>query len=600
MKPAWLDQTWRAALAPEPALLVSEWADKYRQLPSTSAEPGPWRTSRTPYLAGIMDALSTGAPLERVVLMKGAQLGATECGLNWLGYIVAHAPGLALMVMPSLDMARRNARTRLDPMIEACPVLRERIAAPRSRNAYNSAFVKGFPGGTLVLTGANSAAALRSTPARYLCLDEVDSYPADCGGEGDPVALAIARAQTFKGRRRIFMASTPTVAGVSRIEKAYLEGDQRRFEVACIHCGAFAPIEWKNIRWPEGHREGAELHCEACGGIMHEHDKARLLASGAWRATAPGDQRTASFHISALYSPFLTWAEVAIEHGAARGDPPRLQAWQNLMLGEPYEDVAAQSLPVGELQRRAESWGDCAPAGVVVAVAGVDVQDDRCEVEICGFGLGDESWSLDYQVIYGDPAGAELWQEVDTLLRERVTHASGQSLPIRAACIDSGGHHTQDVYNYVRDKGARSIWATKGSSRPGPAWPRKPVKVGRTRVTPLYIIGVDTLKDALAARLRIEDGAGRCHFPVGRDATWFAGLTSERPIRRFFKGVARREWTKTQGARNEPLDCRILCMAALEGLKASGLRLEIEAERLKRPTAPPRPAVVRSKWMEGL
>ena len=182
----WLDQTWRQAMAPEPLLTVSEWADQHRVLPSTSAEPGPWRTARTPYLAEIMDCLSTGSHWERVVLMKGAQLGATEAALNWIGYIIHHAPGLALLVMPSLDMARRNTRTRLDPMIEATPALREVIAAPRSRDAYNSAFTKSFPGGVLVMTGANSAAALRSTPARYLALDEVDGFPPGLRRRGRP------------------------------------------------------------------------------------------------------------------------------------------------------------------------------------------------------------------------------------------------------------------------------------------------------------------------------------------------------------------------------------------------------------------------------
>jgi phage terminase large subunit GpA-like protein len=570
----WLDQTWRQAIAPEPLLTVSEWADQHRVLPSTSAEPGPWRTARTPYLAEIMDCLSTGSPCERVVLVKGAQLGATEAALNWLGYIIHHAPGLALLVMPSLDMARRNTRTRLDPMIEATPALREVIAAPRSRDAYNSAFTKSFPGGVLVMTGANSAAALRSTPARYLALDEVDGFPPDCGGEGDPVALAIARTVTFAGRRKILLTSTPTVAGVSRIEKAFLEGDQRRYNVPCLHCSHMASIEWKNIRWAEGKRAEAYLVCEICGGIMHEHDKPRLLAEGRWIPTAEGDGRTASFHLSALYSPFLTWAEVAIEHGAARNDPPRMQAWQNLVLGEPYEDVAAQPVAVSWLAARAENYEN-APQGVSVVTAGVDVQDDRIEAELVGFGLGDESWSLDYRVLYGDPSGQELWEELDTLLREHVRHESGRQLRIRAACIDSGGHHTVAVYNFVRDKQARSIWACKGVSRPSmPPWPRRPARVGKNRVTPLYLIGVDSLKDAFMARLRIDEpGAGFCHFPVGRGFDYYAGLASERPLRKYHKGVARRVWTKAAGARNEPLDCRVLAMAALEGLKTSGLRL---------------------------
>ena len=475
----WIDEVYREALAPEPALLVSEWADRHRILPPTSAEPGAWRTDRVPYLREIMDALSTGSPFERVVLMKSAQAGGTEIGLNWLGYIVAHAPGLALLVQPSLDMARRNTRTRLDPMIESTPALRERISAPRSRDAYNSAFTKSFPGGVLVATGANSAAALRSTPCRYLFLDEIDGYPADVDNEGDPVALAIARTQTFRGRRKILMVSTPTVSGISRVEKAFSEGDQRRYEVGCKHCGNLAPIEWRNIKWPEGRREQAHLVCEACDGVLQEHDKPGLLANGSWRATAPGDGRTASFHISALYSPFVTWAEIAIEHGAARGDPARAQAWQNLMLGEVYEDLAAKPLEVGPLAARAEDY-TVVPAEVLVIVCGIDTQDDRIELEILGVGVGEESWSLDYRVLVGDPSGPALWAEVDSILQRY--RGGARSLPIRAACINSGGHHALRVYDFVRDKLHRSIWAIKGSSQPGvPPWPRKPTRVDKKR-----------------------------------------------------------------------------------------------------------------------
>jgi len=227
-----------------------------------------------------MDALSTGSPYERVVLMKAAQVGASEAGFNWLGYCIAHAPGLMLMVQPSLDMTKRNVRVRIDPMIEATPELRERISAPRSRDASNSMFVKSFPNGQLIMTGANSPASLRSTPARYLFLDEVDSYPHDVGGEGDAVALAIARTVTFRGKRKIFMASTPTVAGVSRIEQAFLEGDQQKFHVPCLHCGDRAEITWSRIRWPEGRRDLAHLVCEKCGAAMEEHDKPKLLEQG--------------------------------------------------------------------------------------------------------------------------------------------------------------------------------------------------------------------------------------------------------------------------------------------------------------------------------
>jgi phage terminase large subunit GpA-like protein len=268
-----------------------------------------------------------------------------------------------------------------------------------------------------------------------------------------------------------------------------------------------------------------------------------------------------------------------------------------LLLGEPYEDAAALPIDVGPLAARAEDYDD-APAGVLVVVAGIDTQDDRIEFEVMGAGIGDETWSLDYRVLVGDPSGPQLWQEVDDCLREKVRRVDGRMLPIRAASIDSGGHHALRVYDFVRDKQARSIWAIKGASHPGvPPWPRKASRVNKGKI-PLYVVGVDALKDALAARLRIEDraGAGVCHTPVGRGLDWYAGLTSERPLRKYFKGVARRVWTPVGGARTEPLDCRVYALAALEGLKASGFRFERAAAAEGQKPAPP---VIRSQFMRG-
>ncbi len=256
-----IDLAWRRGIRPEPPIPVSYWADRHRILPPTSAEPGRWRTDRTPYLRAVMDALSTSSPYERVVLMKGAQTGGSEAGLNWLGYIIQNAPGIAMLVMPSLDMVRRNTTVRIDPLIEATPALRDLVSAPRSPDAGNSLFRKSFPGGQLVMTGANSAVGLRSTPVRYLFLDEVDGYPGDADGEGDPVDLAIQRTTTFRGRRKIYMVSTPTLKGHSRIEAAYLDSDQRYFHVPCQQCGDMAPITWARIRWPEGQRDAAYLIC---------------------------------------------------------------------------------------------------------------------------------------------------------------------------------------------------------------------------------------------------------------------------------------------------------------------------------------------------
>jgi phage terminase large subunit GpA-like protein len=223
-----IEHAWREGLTPDPLLTVSEWADRHRMLSSkASAEPGRWRTRRTPYLKVIMDCLSPMSPIERVVFMKGAQVGGTECGSSWIGYIIHHAPGPMMAVWPTVEMAKRNSKQRIDPLIEESPALAELIAPARSRDAGNTILAKEFRGGVLVMTGANSAVGLRSMPVRYLFLDEVDGYPLDVEGEGDAISLAEARTRTF-ARRKIFIVSTPTIAGASAIEQQVAANTSKR------------------------------------------------------------------------------------------------------------------------------------------------------------------------------------------------------------------------------------------------------------------------------------------------------------------------------------------------------------------------------------
>jgi len=616
---ALVEEAWCRGLATPPAMTVSEWADQNRLLPGANAEPGPWRTSRVPYLREIMDCLSVSSPVERVVLMKGAQTGGTEAALNAIGYWIDHAPGAILAVWPSIDMVRKNSRTRIEPLVQDTPAIRAKIVPPRSREPGNTIALKEFPGGSLMMTGANSGSGLRSHPARYLTLDEVDGFPADVDDEGDPVSLAIQRTVTYRGRRKIIMISTPTIAGVSRIERAYAESDQRRFYVPCPHCGEFQALIWSGVTWtkePEEEPARAFYACQECGGVIEEHQKPALLAAGEWRAESPGHGKAAGFHLSALYSPFESWGEIAVDFLASKSDPTRLKTWTNLKLGEAFEDRATQTVPIDELQARAEaverSWTEFLPDGVVVITAGVDVQDNRIEVEFVGWGRNEESWSLDYRIIHGDPAGPEPWAALDALLMRTFRHPRDvPDLRVAASAVDSGGHRTSHVMAYSAARLARRVWAIKGKGGPGiPAWPRRPPKPQRATTTPLHIVGVDGLKSQLFARLRLEPGTapGVCHFPADRDFTWFAGLMAERPVRKWTRGVPRIEWIVDRGVRNEPLDCRVYATAALAGLGAAGFSLSDAASRLAETpvrrtevTTPPkldemRP-VVRSKWM---
>lgn len=601
---AFVDQVWRRGLKPQVPLSVSDWAERHRILPSTSAEPGPWRNSRTPYLKAIMDALSESSPFERVVVMAGTQVGKTEVGLNWIGYIVDHAPGLALMVMPSLDMVKRNVKTRLDPMFESTPALRNLIGPAKSKDGSNSMFLKEFPGGQLVMTGANSGSALRSTPARLLFLDEVDAYPGDVDGEGDPVDLVTRRTTTFRSRRKIYMVSTPTVKDHSRIEAAYEESNKQKLFVPCPQCGSFAPITWARIRWENDNPRGAHLVCEECGGIAEEHDKPAMLAKAEWRAQSDGDGKTAGFHLPSLYSPFETWANIAVEHGQVKNDPSRLKTWVNSVLAETWRDVTGDEISNADLSARREPWTGRVPMGVCVLTAGVDIQDDRLEVQVIGYGLGEEAWPVAYHIIPGDPSGPRPWQELDDYLLTTFEHEKdGFSLSIAATCVDTGGHHTRSAYEFTRIRHARRIWAIKGANFTStPAWPRKPSYQNKGSV-PLYVIGVDALKDTISSRLQVtEPGPGCIHFPATFGEDYFSQLTSEHRITKFVKGRPKRTWQpKKSGLRNEALDTFVYSLAALTGLLSLGFSLENEAALIKASAIPSNqnsPRVHRSKFMQ--
>jgi len=560
-------------LKPDPNFNVSQWADNHRILTSvSSAEPGPWRTDRTPYLKEIMDCLSPNNPAEKVVFMKGAQIGGTECGNNWMGFVIHHAPGPMLIVNPTVETAKRTSKMRIDPAIENCPALKEKVQDPRSRDSGNTMLMKEFPGGVLILTGANSAVGLRSMPIRYLFLDEVDGYPDDANAEGDPVNLAIQRTATFSNKK-IFMISTPTIKNYSRIETAFLEGDQRYYFVPCPDCSELQILKWKNVKWPKGQPENAYYKCKKCGSKWEDHQKAEILKNGKWIAQNPNcDSKTISFHLSSLYSPhgWVSFGDIAKEFSEVHKDPPRLQVWTNTKLAETWEDMSGEAIdPTGILKRR-ENFGKHLPKDVAIITAGVDVQDNRLELEIVGWGKDEESWSLDYQVIYGDPSTPDLWNDLDKILSHSFIHSRDLgNFAITAVAVDSGGHYTDHVINYCDERKYKRFWAIKGSSNGNgvPIWPVRASQSKRLK-KPVYVIGVNDAKETLMQRLRIENsGAGYWHFPTHRDQEWFNQITSEVIKTKYVKGRPTRTWQpRKEGIATEGLDCRVYAFAALRGL----------------------------------
>ena len=575
-------------LTKNPIQTVTEWADEYRFLSSvSSSEPGKWQTERTPYLQEIMDCLSPNHPCERVVFMKGAQVGGTECGNNWMGFVICNAPGPMLIVNPTTETAKRTSKMRIDPAIENCPALREKIKSPRSRDSGNTMLIKEFPGGILILTGANSPIGLRSMPVRYLFLDEVDGFPDEAGTEGDPVDLAVQRTATFNNRK-IFMVSTPTIKDASRIEQAFLEGDQRYYHVPCPHCGHYQVLRWRNVIFDPKNLTEAVYKCEKCEAIWHDYQKEQILRQGKWIATNPnGNPGVVSFHLSSLYSPhgWTSWTSIAREFLNSKDDPSRLQVWTNTKLAETWEDMAGQAIDPTSLMTRREKWGPELPKQVVILTCGVDVQDNRLELEIVGWGRGEESWSIDYHILYGDPSTPELWAQLDEVLSRKYPHSKDvPDLPIAATCIDSGGHYTDYVINYCHARRLHGVFAIKGIGGIGkPIWPATASKSYTTK-KPVYLIGVNDAKDILMRRLHLEDssGAGVWHFPMDRENEWFEQITNEVAVKKLSKGRLIREWTpRKNGVRTEGLDCRVYAYAALRGLVRNfRLNLDLGADKL--------------------
>ncbi len=584
LKPDPIQTVWNravAALLPPPTLTVSEWADKYRVMDSTSPRPGPWRTSLTPFLREPMDCLSPSSPVQRVVLMKSAQVGGTEILLNFTGFIMHHSPAPTMLIQPSVEMAKRFSKQRLNSLIEASSELRKLVRNPRSRDSGNTVLLKEFPRGVLILTGANSAVGLRSLPAQNVLADEVDGWLPDADGEGDPFMLAVRRTQAFGSKRKILAVSTPTIEGASRIEALYKQSDQRKFFVPCPRCEHFQVLVWAGVVWEPGKPETAHYRCEACEGLIENHEKDGMLAHGEWRSLACGDGKTAGFHICALYAPlgWPSWAELATDFLEANKSKETLQTFVNTILGETWRDEAAVPVEADTLYQRREPFAAEVPAGGAVLTVGADVQDDRIELEIVAWGKDEESWSVAYHVLMGDPSQPDLWAELDGLLLRQYRHESGLELPISAVSIDSG-YHTAAVYEFAWPRLRRKVYATKGVSGFGkPVWPRKASKgIGDA---PVFMVGVDTAKERVYAKLKAEKpGPGYCHFPITRQRDWFDMLTSERIATRYRKGFAERFWYKPASVRNEALDCRAYAMAALNSLLMAGLRLNQHAEQL--------------------
>lgn len=621
--PATLDVIRRVKrnYAPPPELKISEFADRDIIVTSGPLAGTRWQTEFAPYQRGIMDAWHE--PGVEIVVVKGSsQWGKTACAVNVVAYHCAHDPCTILVVEPTVDpMGKDFSKNRLEPVIAASPRLREVFGRKRSKNQSDTTLEKSFPGGLVAIAGANSAASLAARPVRVLLLDEVDRYPPELPGEGNTISIALNRTKTYRRRRRVMMLSSPTMVGAS-IDTWHKLGDQRRYYVPCPGCGHMHPYEWKHVRWDDHDPSTARLECPACAYRIGDAERIAILSRGEWRAEKPDrmDPAIVSFHMWEAYSPLSSLREIVTAFLQARelqkaGDNSAMHTFENTTLGEAVELERGEGVePTGLLLRR-ESFGPDdvdLPEGVCCLTMGVDTQDDRLELVVVGWGLGEESWIVYRHTIPGDTSHEEPWLELESAIGDEYRHALSTPdrrvvLPIRAVAIDSAGHRTTTVYHYAALWAARRVYAIIGRegqqtivSSPSPR------RYGQgERTVPLYTFGVDAAKGLLMSRLKLTaKGPGYVHLPNAGwcDEEFAAQLTSERLKSTFERGEKRERWVKIR-PRNEALDCYVYALGAFyqqqPDLKRRQKWLEELARelRLEPTTPPPVPAPKKTPWL---
>lgn len=602
-----LEAAFLRGFRPRSKMTGSQWADARRYVaPGTSPEPGEWRTERVPYLREPMDSM-TDKRTEYVVMCCSSQIGKSEALLNVLGYYVDQEPSAILMVQPTVEAAEAFSKERIDPTIRYSPGLNDKFELEgkdgrgTSRKSSNTIREKKFPGGLLALVGANSTAGLASRPIRILLCDEIDRYGTT--KEGDPVKLARQRTENYEATRKIILVSTPTIKGSSPIYEWYEKSDKREYYVTCPHCGHEYVWKWAQVKWDkddEGNAlpETAAMFCPDCGAQVRGAYKPdpRILATGRWKPTA--QSKIKGYHVSSLYSPWVSLCNLVEEftHATKNRDKAGLQEFINLKLGEPWEEVAVGEDDWEHLHRRREYYGTRGlPSGVLFLTCGVDVQRDRLECSVYGWGEGKECWGIEHRIIYGDPGGKELWQSLDSFLCERRELPNGMPLPISCTCVDSGdGQYTQEVYLYTRQRERQGVYAVKGRGGIGVPFVSKPTRGNRVGAA-LFVLGVDAGKSLVMGALKVEDeGAGFVHYARekerGFDEEFCRCLCSEVLERTFEKGVVKMAWKKIRD-RNEALDCAVYARAALEICNPNFIYLAsvINGKKAAQSSAPPTP-----------
>ena len=540
--------------------------------------PGMFRVALAPYHAEPMTAPMDDS-VQTVVLMWASQTGKTEIINNLVGYHVDLDPSPILCLQPTLEIAASWSTDRLAPMLRDTPVLKKLIADPKSRDSGNTKLHKKFPGGHITIAGANSPASLAARPIRVVLCDEVDRYPASAGTEGDPISLAQKRSDTFFNSVQV-ITSTPTLAGVSRIESWLERSDKQQWHCPCPKCGEFQVLKWGQVKWAKDQPETARYECEKCAELLDDAGRIAMVRAGEWRATAPfnGIRGYWLSGLNTMFPPKRGFTgrlhQFAAEFLAAkRGGVETLKSWTNTFLSETWEEEI-ERIEIAPLMSRLEPYPAECPDGVIALTAAVDVQGDRLECQVVGWGESDEAWAIDLFKLFGSPESPDTWKALDEILTKSFDHESGAVLKIKRAFIDSG-FQEQSVYRFVRDRQSRGVFAIKGSSdQSAPLW--KPPRRVKGHGVGIIGIGGNVAKDILFGRLKQTDvGPRYVHFPEGRgfDETYFAQFRAEEKRTKYVRGFPVFEWKKV-AERNEAIDLWAYNIAALESM-----RLNLNRER---------------------
>ena len=563
---------------PPEKLSLSEWADRNAFLSAeSSAEGGRWRT--LPYQKGIMDAI-TDPSVEQVTVMKSARVGYTKILNHLIAYHIHQDPCPIMLCQPTLDDCQSYSKDEIAPMLRDTPCLQGLVSNPKSKDGDNTLLKKNFPGGTLQLVGSNSARGFRMVSRRVVCFDETDGYPPSAGTEGDQIKLGIRRTEYY-WNRKIVAGSTPTVEDFSRIERLFKETNQQRYFVPCPECNHFQFLRWDNMKWIDDDPSTAAYACESCGVLIPHSKKRWMIERGEWRATEKGNGKHVGFHIWAAYSysPNASWSNLVEEWLASKDNPEQLRTYINTVLGEVWQDEYETKIGTNALMDRAASETykqGVPPRDALILVAGIDTQDDRLSMSIWGIGRGEEMFLIDRIKIYGAPSRPDVWIQLDEILTSPYTNEDGIELKVEIAAIDTGGHYTDEVYKYAKDRMNLGVIAIKGVARlKSDVFLGKPNKIetnsiGRSlrKSVLLFSVSVNKIKTHLHRRLKeAEPGQGYLHFYPTVTNDYFEELTAEREVRKVKNGYeADRVWMKKSGARNEALDEMVYAYGSLQRL----------------------------------